>query len=237
MIEKTNFDYLKDDPQFEIFADAAIAAEKIYSIDPGACVLNCRRAMEYAVKWMYSVDDELTMPADTTLVSLLSDADFRAIFSNNDLLPRMDFIRKKGNDAGHGDWKNTGRKITPEIALHCLENLFYLTDFIFYCYSDSEDYDLQRTFDASLPEAQTASQAASSEPVISEEDLQKILDENAALKEFKSQITAHREQQQQTYTPHPLKPSEYTTRKLYIDTMLRHHAQRRGLGRGQKLAE
>ena len=71
----TNFDYLKADPQFEIFADAAIAAEKIYSIDPGACVLNCRRAMEYAVKWMYSVDDELTMPADTTLVSLLSDAD------------------------------------------------------------------------------------------------------------------------------------------------------------------
>ena len=165
----TNFDYLKADPQFEIFADAAIAAEKIYSIDPGACVLNCRRAMEYAVKWMYSVDDELTMPADTTLVSLLSDADFRAVFSNTDLLRRMDFIRKKGNDAGHGDWKNTGKKITPEIALHCLENLFYLTDFIFYCYSTSEDYDLQRTFDPSLPEAQT-SPAAPAVPVISEEE-------------------------------------------------------------------
>ena len=218
----TNFDYLKADPQFEIFADAAIAAEKIYSIDPGACVLNCRRAMEYAVKWMYSVDDELTLPADTTLVSLLSDADFRSIFSNssnNDLLRRMDFIRKKGNDAGHGDWKNTGKKITPEIALHCLENLFYLTDFIFYCYSTSEDYDLQRTFDPSLPEAQT-SPAAPAVPVISEEELQKILDENAALKDFKAQMTAHREQQQQTYTPHPLAPSEYKTRKLYIDTML-----------------
>ena len=212
----TNFDYLKADPQFEIFADAAIAAEKIYSIDPGACVLNCRRAMEYAVKWMYSVDDELTMPADTTLVSLLSDADFRAVFSNTDLLRRMDFIRKKGNDAAHDD---KGRKITPEIALHCLENLFYLTDFIFYCYSTSEDYDLQRTFDPSLPEAQT-SPAAPAVPVISEEELQKILDENAALKDFKAQMTAHREQQQQTYTPHPLAPSEYKTRKLYIDTML-----------------
>ena len=212
----TNFDYLKADPQLEIFADAAIAAEKIYSIDPGACVLNCRRAMEYAVKWMYSVDDELTMPADTTLVSLLSDADFRAVFSNTDLLRRMDFIRKKGNDAAHDD---KGRKITPEIALHCLENLFYLTDFIFYCYSTSEDYDLQRTFDPSLPEAQT-SPAAPAVPVISEEELQKILDENAALKDFKAKMTAHREQQQQTYTPHPLAPSEYKTRKLYIDTML-----------------
>ena len=102
----------------------------------------------------------------------------------------MDFIRKKGNDAGHGDWKNTSRKITPEIALHCLENLFYLTDFIFYCYSTSEDYDLQRTFDPSLPEAQT-SPAAPAVPVISEEELQKILDENAALKDFKAQMTAH----------------------------------------------
>ena len=53
----TNFDFLKDIPQFAAFADVAVAAEKILMIDPEASVMNCRRAMEFAVKWMYSVDD------------------------------------------------------------------------------------------------------------------------------------------------------------------------------------
>ena len=49
----TNFDFLKDDPQFSGFADAAIAAERILPIDAATAVLDCRRAMEFAVKWMY----------------------------------------------------------------------------------------------------------------------------------------------------------------------------------------
>lgn len=57
----TNFDFLKSKRTFDSFADAAIAAERIFSIDPSACVLNCRRAMEFAVKWMYSVDKALVM--------------------------------------------------------------------------------------------------------------------------------------------------------------------------------
>ena len=46
----TNFDFLKDIPQFAAFADVAVAAEKILMIDPEASVMNCRRAMEFAVK-------------------------------------------------------------------------------------------------------------------------------------------------------------------------------------------
>ena len=46
----TNFDFLKDDPQFSGFADAAIAAERILPIDAATAVLDCRRAMEFAVK-------------------------------------------------------------------------------------------------------------------------------------------------------------------------------------------
>lgn len=65
----TNFDFLKSDPQFDAFADAAISAEKILNIDTASSVLNCRRAMEFAVKWMYSVDKDLKMPYDNTLSS------------------------------------------------------------------------------------------------------------------------------------------------------------------------
>ena len=57
----TNFDFLLSNPQFTSFAEVAVSEEKIYAIDPAACVLNCRRAMEFAVKWMYSVDGRLVV--------------------------------------------------------------------------------------------------------------------------------------------------------------------------------
>ena len=48
----TNFDFLLSDPQFTTFREMAVSAEKIYDIDPVACVLNCCRCVEFAVKWI-----------------------------------------------------------------------------------------------------------------------------------------------------------------------------------------
>lgn len=42
----TNFDIFLAAPKFASFAEVAVSAERIYAIDPAACVLNCRRAME-----------------------------------------------------------------------------------------------------------------------------------------------------------------------------------------------
>lgn len=120
----TNFDFLLSDPQFGSFADSAVAAERIYNIDPGACVINCRRAMEAAVKWMYSVDGALVMPYDDRLASLVDAGDFRDIVGD-DLWRRLKYIRQTGNIAAH-----TGQKLSPAQALLCLENLWYFMDFI-----------------------------------------------------------------------------------------------------------
>lgn len=57
----TNFDFLKQEPQFYSFSDVAVAAERILGIDMESSVINCRRAMEFAIKWMYSVDKSLEM--------------------------------------------------------------------------------------------------------------------------------------------------------------------------------
>ena len=57
----SNFSPYLSIPSFAAFAPIAESAEKILSIDPAACVLNCRRAMEAAVKWMYAVDGSLVM--------------------------------------------------------------------------------------------------------------------------------------------------------------------------------
>ena len=113
----TNFDFLLSDPQFTTFGEVAVAAEKIYTIDPAACVLNCRRCVEFAVKWMYSVDGGLVMPYDDRLASLMDTEDFRAIV-DRDLWQRLKYIRQTGNAAAH-----TGKKITQEQARLCLENL------------------------------------------------------------------------------------------------------------------
>ena len=72
----TNFDRFLPYPQFTTFAPAAVAAEKILHIDLAACMLNCRRAMECGVKWMYSVDSALVKPFQD---NLMNTGEFREI--------------------------------------------------------------------------------------------------------------------------------------------------------------
>ena len=203
----TNFDIFLSTPQFEPFASVAVSAERILHIDPSACVLNCRRAMEFAVKWMYSVDKALVMPYQDSLVSLMNTEDFRDIVGA-DIWRRMDLIRRMGNNAAHN-----GKKITEEQAALCLENLYVFLDFVAYCYG--ENYTEGHFDRALLTEKSEASAAPVQEaPGV---DLAALMVENAALKE---ELTARRAEQQQTYVPKPLDLSEYKTRKLYIDTML-----------------
>lgn len=202
----TNFDFLKSDPQFAAFSDVAVSAENLLNIDISSSVLNCRRAMEFAVKWMYSVDTELEMPYDTTLVALMNTEAFRGIV-DDDIFKRMEFIRKTGNLAAH-----SGKKISLDQAKLCIENLFYFLDFVAYCYG--ENY-TERQFDATLLEL-TTEEALS---FVTEKtlDIEKLIAENTSLK---TELTARRAEQQQTYVSKPLDLSEYKTRKIYIDTML-----------------
>lgn len=102
-------------------------------------------------------------------------------------------------------------------------------DYIAYCYSDQYE---ERTFNQGLiteriEKAKASKEAASAtkEELAKEQeksakqelDLQKLIAENASLKE---ELSARRQEQQQTYVPKPLGLSEYKTRKLYIDSML-----------------
>lgn len=204
----SNFSPYLSIPSFAAFAPIAESAEKILSIDPAACVLNCRRAMEAAVKWMYAVDGSLVVPWDDKLVTLINTEEFRGIVDEQ-LIFRLDFIRRMGNNAAHG-----GKVITRAQAVLCLQNLFVFFDFLAYCYG--ENY-TEHTFNPAL----LAEQSAQPTPPAVDEDAARKLDalikENAALKE---QLTQRREEQHQTYVPKPLEISEYKTRKLYIDAML-----------------
>lgn len=202
----TNFDFLLSDPQFDTFSSVAVAAENILHIDVDSCVINCRRAMEFAVKWMYSVDKSLDLPYQDNLQNLMNGEEFRDIVGT-DIWRRMDFIRKIGNNAAHG-----GKKVTEAQAELCLENLFVFLDFVAYCYG--ENY-TEGNFDKSLLSL-TPEEALSFVPD-NNIDLAALMQENKALKE---ELTARRVEQQPFYVQKPLELSEYKTRKIYIDFML-----------------
>ena len=106
----TNFDFLKKDEKFSSFADIAITAEKLYGIDTASCVFNVRRAAEFAVKWMYSVDGSLAMPYQDNFGTLIHTVEFKDIVGN-DIFRRIDFIRLVGNNSAHST-----RNIKPEQA-------------------------------------------------------------------------------------------------------------------------
>ncbi len=200
-----NFDYLKEEKRFDTFSNVAIAAEKVLYIDPGLCVMNCRRAMEFAIKWMYSVDASLTKPYQENLISLMNTEEFKDII-DEDLFKRMDFIRKIGNEGTHN-----ARKITEEQAMLCLENLHIFFDFVSYCYADNY---VEQSFDRSL---MTKEVELPKTPEISNIDLDKLMAENASLR---ASLTEQREEKIQSYVTKPLELSEYSTRKIYIDAML-----------------
>ena len=219
----TNFDYFKTESKFSAFADVAISAEKIIVIDPESSIINSRRAMEFAIKWMYSVDSELEMPYQDNLHSLMNAEDYRQIVGQ-DLWKRMDYIRRSGNNVAHSN-----RKLGMDEAMLCLENLFIYLDYIAYCYGDNYE---EHTFDKTLITSRFQKEKISGDEVSSvkkelakeqeksaqqEMDLQKLMAENASLKK---ELSARRQEQQQTYVPKPLDLSEYKTRKLYIDAML-----------------
>ncbi|MGB4437753.1 MAG: DUF4145 domain-containing protein [Sedimentibacter sp.] len=200
----TNFDFLKTEQQFATFADVAISAEKVYSIDYTTSVLNCRRAMEFAVKWLYSVDGSLKLPYQDKLVTLMNTNSFKDIVGQ-DIYKRMDYIRIVGNNANHNP-----KNITKDQAKLAIQNLYVFMDFIAYCYA--KDYK-EHSYNEILLETKET-------PVIEKQndvDIEKLIKENLKLK---NKLTARREHREDDYVQKPLELSEFATRKAYIDVML-----------------
>lgn len=205
----TNFDYLLKEPQFKDFAEIAASAEKVAAIDPSIAVIDCRRAMEIAVKWMYSVDSGLRMPYQDKLVTLLSSFDFRDIV-DDDTWKGLELIRRLGNIAVH-----TNKKITTDEAVLCLKALYSFFDMLNYCYGGNYQ---ERNFDESLVgkyQLEFVPNPADTEKATV--PLEQLVEKN---KPLQKSMTARRKEKEDKYTPKPFGISEFKTRKIYIDSML-----------------
>ena len=125
----SNFEFLKKDNSYKIFADACIEAEQLMNVSYSATVTFVRKALELAVKWVYANDAELRMPPQINLASLIKGKKFKDILPYN-MSGLLSYIHQLGNKAVH-----SGRVITREEAVLSLRNLFSFTAWIDYSYS------------------------------------------------------------------------------------------------------
>ena len=176
----TNFDFLTKDPQFEPFAEAAVSAERVLPISPVLCATACRTALEFAVKWVYSVDGSLIKPYEDKLVTLISTEDFKDLIPPG-MIAKLDYLRRIGNNATHNP-----KGVTRDQAVLALENLHSFLDFVAYCYG--ADY-TEVPFDNSLLDVLIHSVEPIAPPVAEEVDFQTLLDENFPKRE---KLTAKR---------------------------------------------
>lgn len=213
-----NFSFLSSQPEYALFAPAAIEAEKVFTSSPAMCAVGCRKALELAVKWVYSADTTMQMPYKDNLQSLIHEPSFRFAVDYN-TWGKLPFIIKLGNLAVH-----TERSIQPSDALASLQGLFEFIQWVDYCYQWVDycygaDYE-ERKFDSALiPTEEVVVDTAKikeQESLLGEKDAQ-IEALRKKIEAMSDQLTAQKEahKESRSFTPDDL--SEFQTRKRYID--------------------
>lgn len=214
----TNFEFLKEKNQYESFMSACLEAEQSLQISSATTAILSRRALELAVKWMYSFDKELTLPYDDRLSALIHEQSFRNII-DQDLFPLIRYIVKLGNVTVH-----TNSKVTRDEAVTTLRNLHEFISWIDYCYS--AEYTAQ-PFDEALLSSANEERKRKEEyqdlfEKLSARDrkLKDIIEENEKLRKQITETRIHN-QEDREYDFQVDEISEAETRKRYIDVDLK----------------
>lgn len=207
----SNFKFLKNTKDYALFAPAAIEAERVYTSAPAMCAVGCRKALELAVKWVYSADTTMQMPYKDNLQSLIHEPSFRSAIDCN-TWGKLPFIIKLGNLAVH-----TEKSVQKSDALASLQGLFEFIEWVDYCYGPNYE---ERKFDESIiPTEQVAvdtKKIKEQESLLGEKDAE-IEALRKKIEQMSEQYTAEKEQHQQERSFKSEDLSEFKTRKIYID--------------------
>lgn len=207
----SNFGFLKDKKEYALFASAAIEAEKVYASAPAMCAVGSRKALELAVKWVYSADKTMQMPYKDNLQALIHEPTFRFAVDYN-TWGKLPFIIKLGNLAVH-----TERSVQASDALASLQGLFEFIQWVDYCYG--ADYEERQFDEALIPTEKVVvdtKKIKEQESLLGEKDAE-IEALRKKIEQMSEQITATKEQHQQERTFVAADLSEFKTRKIYID--------------------
>ena len=207
----SNFSFLQSIPEYAMFAPAAAEAERVYAASPAMCAVGCRKALELAVKWVYTADSTMQMPYKDNLQSLLHEPSFRFAVDRA-TWGKLPFLVKLGNLAVH-----TERAVQPGDALLSLRALFEFIQWVDYCYGT--DYEDRRFDESKIPTERVVvdtKKIKAQESLLGEKDAE-IEALRKEIEAMSAQLTAAREQHQQERTFAADDPSEFETRKRYID--------------------
>lgn len=207
-----NFEFLKKEDKYKDFTFACIEAEKSLVVSYATTAILARRALELAVKWVFSYDQDLEVPYQETLASLIHDYRFKGIIDVK-LFPLITYIQKLGNKAVH-----SSAPITRDQAVLALRNLFEFISWIDYSYS--EEYS-EISFDEGLladneKERKTRDELKDLYERLGSKDrkLEEVIKENELLRHenAKKRIDNKRNR---VFKVDEI--SEFKTRKMYID--------------------
>ena len=186
------------------------AEQHVYSDAPYTALL-CRKGLEEVIRWMYEHDEDLELPYDTSLNSLMHTDAFKAVIAPS-FFNALNAIRKQGNDAAH-----TNKRITSVDALHSLKLTY---NFVFWV---ANVYGEERIASVAFSEELVPRET---EAETNRKQLEKLLDnyhqQQSELQKAKSElaeIKANKEVNLQQLPP-PIDPNEDLTRKIYIDALL-----------------
>ena len=208
----TNFDFLKKNKDFNSFSEQAIEAEKSLLVSSATAAILARRALELAVRWVYSYDNALLVPYQDNLSSLIHERTFKSVIEPS-LFPMLKFIIKLGNVAVH-----TNQAIKRDDAILSLRNLFEFCKWIEYCYAEeySDVFYDESILEKGKEEKKRPEELQDLYERLSSKDkkLEEIRKENELLRE---QMTKLRVKNETSRTFEVDSMTEAETRRKYID--------------------
>lgn len=211
----SNFAFLQRKKEYILFSAAAVEAEKIYNSSFAMCALGCRKALELAVKWVYSADNSIQMPYKDNLQSLIHEPTFCYTLDYN-TWGKLPYIIKLGNLAVH-----TEKSVRAGDALTSMRGLFEFIEWIDYCYGT--DYK-ERKFDERLIPREKVivdvKKVKEQESLLGEKDAE-IEKLRRQIEQMSAALTAQKEDHRQNRNFVAEDITEWQTRKQYIDIDLK----------------
>ena len=211
-----NFDFLKGKKNFESFTNACLEAEKSILISPATTAILSRRALELAVKWLYTFDADLDLPYQDNISSLIHSNSFIELI-DYEMLPQIKYIIQLGNVAVH-----TNKSVKRGEAILSLNNLHKFVSWIDYCYS--KEFTAEE-FDEDLLDI---GEEVRTRPEELTDLYEKLSSKDKKIEEIRKQnedlikeLTERRKESKLNYDFNIDEISEFETRKRYIDVELK----------------